>query len=141
VQDQQQINTGDSARSVRNDDDGAPAGPNTEDGLRQRRLTLCIEVGVRLIQHHQEWISINGSRQRNALLLSSREATSLFSDLGLVAVTQVDDEVMHPGCVSRRKNGFGVCVRIKPGDILSDRPCKQLDVLGQLADVTAELFG
>jgi hypothetical protein len=52
------------------DDDGAPRF-DAGDRLQQGRLTFAVEIGVRFVEHNEERVAIQGTRQRDALPLSS----------------------------------------------------------------------
>jgi hypothetical protein len=53
----------------RYDDDDAVPLAHAYDGLHQRRLALRIEIGARLIEHHQEGLAVKGPGERNPLAL------------------------------------------------------------------------
>ena len=63
-----QIHSGDCAWAVRDHDHDAAAGADAENGLRQCRLAFGIQVGIRLIQNHQERIVVERARERDPLM-------------------------------------------------------------------------
>ena len=58
---------------MRYDDGEAAALAHAEDGPRQGRFAIRVEVGVWLIEHDQERIAIERAGQRHALLLTGRQ--------------------------------------------------------------------
>jgi hypothetical protein len=69
---QKEIDASDRARPMRNHDCDSPAGADGENGLGQGGIALGIEVGVGLVENHQERIAIERACERNALCLSRR---------------------------------------------------------------------
>ena len=111
------------------------------DRLGQRLLALGVEVGVRLVQHHQERIAIERPGKRNALALPGRQRRAALADLGLVAVRQAQDQLVHAGRLAAAMTSSAGRVRIEARDVLGDRAGEQLDVLRQVADVLARGLG
>jgi hypothetical protein len=116
-------------RSVRDDDDDPSAGANPADRLDQSTLTFIIEVGIRLIEHHEKRIAIEGARQRDALALSAGQHQTAIADFGLVSPRQAQDQLVDAGFI--RCGDRLCCVRLgcEPRNILRDRAAKQSDVL------------
>ena len=132
---QQEIDAGDRARPMRDDDDDAAARATREDRLGQGFVAFGIEIGIRLVEHDQERIAVERARQRDALRLTGRERSPLLADLGLVAFGQTDDELVHAGGLGGGDDGLGVGLGLEAGDVLRHRAGQQLDVLRQIADV------
>src|SRR6266516_4811414 len=65
--------------------DAAPAA-HAENGLRERLLADRIEIGARLVEHHQERGAIQRTGKRHALALTCRERRALLADGGVVAL-------------------------------------------------------
>ena len=85
---QDQVDGGERARPVRDDDDDAAARAHAEDGAGQRLLALAVEIGVRLVEHDQERVAVERAGQRDALALAGRKRRAALADLGLVALRQ-----------------------------------------------------
>jgi len=68
-----------------------PAGAHAQDRARQRLLALAIQIGIRLVEHDQEWIAVKRARERDALALSGRQGRSTLADIGVVAFRQTQD--------------------------------------------------
>ena len=74
-----------------------PRGPHAQDRLGQRLLALAVQVGVRLVQHHQERLAVERAGQPDPLALAGRQHRPALADLGLVALRQAQDQLVHPG--------------------------------------------
>ena len=59
-------------------------------------LTLSIEVGVRLVKHHQERVAIERAGKADALALTGRQAGAVFAELRVVALRQAQDQRRGP---------------------------------------------
>ena len=70
---------------MRDDDHDAAALAHAEDGAAQRLVALGVEIGIGLVEHHQERIAVERARERDALRLAGRQRRALLADLGLVA--------------------------------------------------------
>jgi hypothetical protein len=60
------------SRLMGNDENDSAAPPNSPNSQRERRLALCVEVGIRLVKNHEEWVAIESACECYALLLASR---------------------------------------------------------------------
>ena len=106
---------------VGDDDDDPAALPHAHDGLSQRFIAFRIEVCVRLVEHDQEWIAIEGARQRNALRLPSRQGCPVLADLGFVAGGQSDDQIVDPRRLGGGNDQVGIRVLFKARHFLARR--------------------
>jgi hypothetical protein len=75
---QKEIHSADCAWAVGDHDRDATARADAEYGLRQRGIAFGIEIGIGLVENHQEWIAIERAGQRYALRLSRRERSRLL---------------------------------------------------------------
>src|SRR5215207_5647339 len=137
---QNEIDAGERARAVRDHHDDAAAGARAQDRLGQRLLSLGVEVGVRLVKHEQERVAVERARKRDALPLPRRERGPALPDLGVVAVRETQNKVVHVGGLRRLEDRLGVGLRLEAGDVLGHGAGEQLHVLRQIADVLAERF-
>jgi len=132
------VDAGDGARTVGDDDDDSPACPHPEDGTGQRFIALRVEVGIGFVEHDQEGIPIKRARQRDALRLAGGQGAAVISDIGLVALRQIDDEVMDTRRLGGGEHGLGMGRVLEARDVLRHIAREQFDVLRQVADVPAE---
>ena len=91
------------AGAMRDDHDDSAARANALDGAGQRLVALGVEVGVRLVEHHEEGIAKQRARQTDALALARRQACAVVADVGVVALGQAQDHVVHAGGGWRRR--------------------------------------
>ena len=63
-----------------------PRALSVRERRQQRELAFRVEVGVRLVEHHQPRIAVERARERDALALAAGEHRAGFADLGVVAV-------------------------------------------------------
>ncbi len=67
---EQEVDAGDRTRPMGDDDHDPAARAHAEDRLGQRLLALGIEIGIGLIQHHEEGVAKERACQCDALLLA-----------------------------------------------------------------------
>src|SRR5271165_900471 len=135
---QEEIDPGDGARAVGNHDCDAAAGADAENRLRQGGVAFGIEIGVRLVQNHQERVAIERAGKRNALGLPGRQSGAPLADLGIVAALQGNDHVVNAGGRRRRAYRFWVRIGLETADVLRHAPAEKLHMLRQVADIAAE---
>jgi hypothetical protein len=126
---------------VRNNDGDGAVGAQPENGPGQRLIAFGIKIRVGLVQYDQERIAVECAGERDALRLPGRERAAVIADHGVVALGQVDDEVVDAGRLGRRDNGIRVRRILETADVLRHRTVEQFDVLGDVADMPAERFG
>ena len=123
-------------QAVRDDDRGAA-------GLEslQRLLHLALGFGVqrrrRLVEQQDRRVLENRARDGDALALAAGELRALFADVGVVAVGELQDEVVSMRLARRRLDlvigGAGLAER----DVVADRAAKQKDILRNERDSVA----
>ena len=69
VHDQDLINAGDGAGTMSDDDDDAFAFAHAKNCARECFVSFGVEVGIRLVENHQEWIAVDGAGERDPLRL------------------------------------------------------------------------
>ena len=69
VHDQDFVDAGDSAGTVSDDDDDAFTFAHAKNCARERFVAFGVEVGIRLVENHQEWIAVDGAGERDPLRL------------------------------------------------------------------------
>ena len=132
------VDAGDRARPMRDDDNDRAPGAQAENGARQRFVAFRVEIGVRFVKHDQERIAIKRARKRDPLRLAGRQRAAALADFCLVAVGQVDDQVVNARRLRRRQHRLGVRRILEARDVLRHVAGKQFHVLRQIADVPAE---
>ena len=100
-----------------------------------------VETRIGLVEHHEEGIAIERTRQADPLALSRRQGGATLAHLGLIAVRQAEDQLVDTGGLRRRDHLRRVRLRLQPGDVLRDRAGEQLHVLRQVADMLAQRLG
>src|SRR4051812_33233111 len=138
AQQQDGIDLIEDAGPVADDDDHRAVLFHRGDRLVQRRLALAVKVGVRLVEHDQPGPAQQRARQADALALAARQQSALLADAGLVALGQAQDQLMGAGDPGRVDDLLGRG-RSEPGNVLGHRAVEQGDLLGQVADMLAEL--
>ena len=138
VEHQHVIDRGHRAWPVGDHDRDAAAGANPADGVAQCLLAVCVEIGIGLVEYHQERVVIERARQRDALTLPAGKHGAAFSDLGLVTLRQPQDDLMHAGLRRRRDQLGRIGILLEPGDVLRHRALEQLHFLRQVADEAPE---
>ena len=142
LDDADEIDGDERAGPVRNDDRDAAARLDAFDRLGEGGLALAVEIGVRLVHHHQERIAVERAGQADALALAGRERGALRAQLRLVAIWQLHDHLVNAGSRCRGDDGGGIGALCEPGDILADAGVEQGDLLRQVAEIaTDRVFG
>ena len=100
-------------------EDSARANP--QDRLSQSFLAFGVEVRVRLVEHDQERVAVERASERDALCLSGRQRAAVFADDGVIALGQVDDEIVHAGRLRRRDHRIGVRRIFETANVLRHR--------------------
>src|SRR5437762_10944840 len=90
------------AETMRGNDDDSAAGSYPQQRLRQRLFAFRIQIGVGFIEHDQERIAIQSAGKRDALPLARGERMSSSSNLGLISVRQVLDQLVNLRRLRRR---------------------------------------
>ena len=124
-------------RPMRDDDDGHSLFLELRDAIGQCGVAIRIQVRAGFVQHDQAWIAVDRPRQSDSLTIAAREHRPALAHLGLVAIGQAQDHLMHAGEL-RGLNDLLVGAILESADIGRDRIGEQLDVLRQIAEVTAE---
>ena len=137
AQHQHLVDAAQQRRPVRDDDDGHAVGLQDLERAHQRLLAFVVEVGVRLVEHHQARLAVQRARERDALALAGRERLPGFADLGVVALRQAQDELVHVRAL-RGADHLGGVGLAEARDVLGHRAAEELDVLRQVADVRSE---
>ncbi len=122
-----------------NHDHDAAARAYFHNRLGQRLVALGVEVGIRLVEHHEERIAIERARERDALALAGREHRTALPDLRVIAFRKPDDHIVHVRGLGGRDHRIGGGIRLVARDVLRHRPGEQLHVLRQVADMLSEL--
>ena len=73
--------------------------------------------------------------------LAGGKGGAVRTDLGFVAVWQPQNHVVDSSGVGGTQDRLAVRLFLETGDVFGDRALEELDVLGQIADVTADVVG
>ena len=109
-----------------------PRALSSASAARQRRITLFIEIGIRLVEHQQPRLAVQRARQRDALPLSAGKQATALADLGVVAVRQLQDQVVRVRQLRSADHRFGIRL-LQARDVGGDAAREQLHVLRQIA--------
>ena len=82
-------------------DRGAPTF-GLRDRLDQALLAVGVEAGVGLVENEEPRLTVQRARQAEALTLAAGQEGAAVADLGLVAVRQAQNDVVH----ARRHRGL-----------------------------------
>ena len=134
------VDAGQRARPMGDHDDDAAARANAQDGARQRLVAFAVEAGVRLVEHHQEGLTIERPGKPDPLALAGRERRAALADLRLVSFGQTEDQLVDPGGLGRGNDRLRIRLGLKPRDILRHGTGEQFHVLRQVADMRAQCF-
>ena len=117
----------------------APCFLSCDDAIGERLVAFGVEVGARLVEHDEARTAEHGARERDPLAIAAGEDRAALADLGVVAVGEAENHVVHAG-KPRRLHDLGVVVHLEPADIGGDRIGEELDVLRQVAENAAKRF-
>ncbi len=134
-----QVDGGKRAWPVGDHDGNAAAGAHRAQRLGQGMLALGVEVRVRLIQHDQEGIAVERAGKPDALALTGGQRGALRPELGLIALRQAHDHLVHAGGPGGGDDIGGVRRGVEARDILAHRALDQRDVLRQIADMAPDV--
>ena len=107
--------------------------------LGQRLFALRIQIGVRLIQHHEFRIAEKGAGKRDALFLAARKRCAIGGDHGFIALRETGDQLVHIGQHRRLINLPVLDIVAHAADIGFDGAGEKLHVLWQITDTFTEL--
>ncbi len=117
--------------------DAAPAA-YAEDRLGEGGFALRIEVGIRLVEDHEEGVAVQGAGEADALALSGGETRAVLADARVVALGQAQDQFVDTGRPRRRDGLGGIRPVLEPGDVLRDRAGEQLHLLREIAEMRTQ---
>eukprot|EP00906_Rhabdomonas_costata_P018576 RCo027112 len=107
-------------------------------GLLHQGLTLRVQRARRLVQEHKLGLPQHHSGNRDALLLAPAQSHPTLSHPSAVAFLEAHDKVMRVGQPGRLVELFPGVVRHPVGDVVLDRGCEELSVLGNDAGVAVQ---
>ena len=138
--DQDVVDAGDRTRAMRDDHRDCAACTQPENCAGQSLVTFGIKIRIRLVEHDQEWIAVERASKRNALRLPGRKRAAVIADHCVIALGQVDDELMNASRLGGGDDGVGIGRILEATDILRHRSVEQFDVLRHITDMAAERF-
>src|SRR5215213_4756629 len=116
------------AQTMRDDDRRSSRHQPTEVVLN-RALRFGVERARRLVENQHRRIVVDGTGDRNALLLAAGEREARLTDLCLVAKRQTHDEVVRACGLSRGQHSIKVRLRVTESDVARDRLVKHVVLL------------
>src|SRR5258705_454930 len=109
-------------------------------GFCEALFPFGIEIRRRLVQPHEKWIAIKRTGESDTLALTGRKRHPPFPNLCPISVSEGKNELVRARRTSCFQYGSRSCVGIEARNIDCNAAVKQLDVLRQIPDVTAESF-
>src|SRR5438445_5584725 len=101
--------------------DGRASGDNAYEIMLDRPLPFRSERAGCFVENKNRTIVINSTRNRYALLLSTRDRETRFTDFRLITHGQTHDEIMCGGGLSRSENTIQIRFRIAERNVACDR--------------------
>src|SRR5262245_66684054 len=126
---------------MRDHNDNATACADARYCFGQSVITIGVEIGIRLVKDDQKRFAIERTSESYSLALTRRESRSGFADPRLVSFREVKNKLVYAGRLCCKDYCLRIWRRFEATDILGDRAVKQLNILWQIADVTAECIG
>ncbi|CAG8666278.1 10157_t:CDS:2, partial [Acaulospora colombiana] len=109
------------------------------DRVHDFALVLCVEGGCALVEDEQAGVADESTGDRDALRLTTRDETGVFTDKGFVAFREGHDKVMDVGLLGGTLNLLaGDDGRSTIADIVLDRGGKEVRVLGNDSNVFSQ---
>ncbi len=116
-----------------------PIGLEDLERAQQRLLAFVVEVGIGLVEDDQPRLAVERAGKRDALPLPGRKRLPGVADLGVVALGQPQDELVHMRAL-RGTHHFRGVRRAEARDVLRHGAAEQLHVLRQVAEVWPQIF-
>ena len=138
TQDQQLIGEGQHIGLVGNQDQRSLQGFQPGNRLQQRLLSRVVQIGIGLVEDDHGGQAVHGTRQPDALLLPTGQPGAAVAQHGVVPLWQLQDQFMDARHLRSGQHLVGIDL-CKACDVVRDGPCKQLNVLRQIAQMRAEL--
>ena len=107
--------------------------------MQQRAFAAGIEVGIRLVEHHQDRVAVERPGQAEALALATGEDAAGPADLGVVTRGLPQNDVVHARFLGGLDDPRRVQVT-EAGDVFTDAAVEQFDILRQIADERPQPF-
>src|ERR1051326_3564538 len=101
-------------------------------------LALRVERAGRLVEDENARIGDERARDGDALALAARERGAALADDGVVALGELEDEIMRAGEPRRRDHALERHARIGERDVLAHRAVEQHVLLQHDADLAAQ---
>ena len=101
-------------------------------------LALVVERAGRLVEDQDARIGDQRAGDGDALALAARKAAAALADHGVVALRQLEDEVMRAGELRRLDHPLHRHAGIGERDVVADRAVEQHVLLQHHADLAAQ---
>src|ERR1700730_6698848 len=130
------VRSGENTHSMGDDDHRAVGDLHLFNGVQEHAFADVVEAGVWLVENHKARVTKEGPRKAETLAKSARKAKAPVGNRGVIPLWETHDRVMD----SSELRGVDDLLEIgiaEPPNILPYRFPKQIDVLGQISEVTA----
>ena len=117
---EQVVHVADQARFVGNKDDRTALRLKFVQCLEQCLFALSVEIGVGFIQYDDPGLPIERPGQANPLRLPGRKLNTAFTEFGVEAFGQAQDQFVGVGSLGSLDDGLTIA-RVKAADVLGDR--------------------
>ncbi len=108
-----------------------------DDAFGKRLVAFGVEIRARLVEHDQVGLAEDGPRQGDPLPVAAGKRRAAFADLGLVSSGNRRIMSWTPAML-RRLDDLGIGPGSEAADVGGDRIGEELDILRQIAEITAE---
>ena len=120
VQDDDPVGVGDRAEPVR-DDERRPLAHQTLERLLHGLLRLAVERGCRFVQDEDARVLEQRAGDGHALALPATQLHPAFAHKRVVAIGQIDDELVRVGCLSGGFDFLGCRVELAVANVVDER--------------------
>src|SRR3984893_14488246 len=130
------VRSGENTHSMGDDDHRGVGDLHLFNGIQEHAFADVVEAGVRLVENHKARVTKKGPSKAETLAKSSRKNEAPTGNRGVIPLRQAHDRVMDSG----ELRGFDDLLEIgiiEPSNIVPYRFPKEVDVLGQISEVTA----
>ena len=139
VEDEDSLGAADGAEAV-GDDDGGLAGEKFVEGLLDLLFALGVEGGGGFVEDQDRSVAEEGAGEGDALFLTAGEAGAFLADDGLVAVVEIDDELVGKGVAGGFFDLLAGGIETANANVLDDGVVEEDRILRDQRDRVVESF-
>ena len=130
------VRSGENTHSMGDDDHRGVGDLHLFNGIQEHAFADVVEAGVRLVENHKARVTKERPRKAETLAKSARKTEAPIGNRGVIPLGQAHDRVMDSSELRGSDDLLEIGI-IEPSNIVPYRFPKQIDVLGQLSEVTA----